>query len=195
MKTNYPEYAQLLETRLTPKRYKHSLNVMERAVELARIHGADTDKAELAGLVHDIEKNTTPKILLQTIETSGILLSDADLFSPQLWHATAGFLYARDVLHIADPDVLNAIRYHTTGRADMSLLEKVVYLADLTSADREYSDVREMRNLADVDLDAAMFYDMQYIIGDLVKHGKLLHPDTLACYHQIALERARRAER
>ena len=130
-----------------------------------------------------------------TIEKSGILLSDADLFSPQLWHATAGFLYARDVLHIADPDVLNAIRYHTTGRADMSLLEKVVYLADLTSADREYSDVREMRNLADVDLDAAMFYDMQYIIGDLVKHGKLLHPDTLACYHQIALERARRAER
>ncbi|MGI5894768.1 MAG: bis(5'-nucleosyl)-tetraphosphatase (symmetrical) YqeK [Candidatus Merdivicinus sp.] len=194
MTTRYPEYDALLQERLTPKRYRHSVNVMERAVELARIHGADPQKAELAGLIHDIEKNTSPKILLQSLQNSDILLTDADIFSPQLWHAPAGYLYARDVLGIDDADVLYAIRYHTTGRAGMSLLEKVVYLADLTSADRDFSDIREVRHLADVDLDAALFYSLQFILGDLVKHGKLLHPDSLACYHEIALGRARRME-
>ena len=110
MKTSYPEYAKLLEERLTPKRYRHSLNVMERAVELAKIHGADPQKAELAGLIHDIEKNSPPKILLQSLQKSGILLSDADWASPQLWHAPCGYLNARDKLGVADEDVLNAIR-------------------------------------------------------------------------------------
>lgn len=195
MKTRYPEYEEILRERLTPKRFRHSCNVMERAVELANIHGADPVKAELAGLIHDIEKNTSPKILLQSLQKSDILLSDADLVSPQLWHAPCGYLYARDVLKINDQDVLNAIRYHTTGRADMSLLEKVVYLADLTSADRDFSDIREVRHLADLDLDAALFYSLQYILGDLVKHGKPLHPDSLACYNQIALARASESER
>ncbi len=194
MKTSYPQYVKLLEERLTPKRFRHSLNVMERAVELAKIHGADPQKAELAGLIHDIEKNSPPKILLQSLQKSGILLSDADWVSPQLWHAPCGYLYARDRLGIADGDVLNAIRYHTTGRAGMSLLEKVVYLADLTSADRDFSDVKEVRRLADRDLDAALFYSLQFIIGDLVRQGKPLQPDSLACYNEIALARAKAEE-
>ena len=195
MKTSYPEYAKLLEERLTPKRYRHSLNVMERAVELAKIHGADPQKAELAGLIHDIEKNSPPKILLQSLQKSGILLSDADWASPQLWHAPCGYLYARDKIGIVDEDVLNAIRYHTTGRAGMSKLEKVVYLADLTSADRDYGDVKEVRRMADRDLDGALFYSMQFILGDLIAHGRPLQPDSLACYNEIALARADKPER
>ena len=92
MKTHYPEYEAVLKERLTPKRFAHSLNVMERAVELANIHGADPQKAELAGLIHDIEKNTPIKILLQTLEKSDILLSSVDLASPPIWHAPCGLL-------------------------------------------------------------------------------------------------------
>lgn len=192
MKTHYPEYEAVLKERLTPKRFAHSLNVMERAVELANIHGADPQKAELAGLIHDIEKNTPIKILLQTLEKSDILLSSADLASPPIWHAPCGFLYARDALGIRDEDVLNAIRYHTTGRAGMSKLEKVVYLADLTSADRDFSDVKKVRKLSEQDLDEAIFYSLQYLLGDLVEKGMPLQPDSLACYNEIALKKAGR---
>ncbi len=190
MKTQYPEYEALLKERLTPKRFLHSLNVMERAVELAKIHGADPKKAELAGLIHDIEKNTPLKILLQTLEKSDILLSSADLASPPIWHAPCGSLYARNVLGIQDEDVLNAIRYHTTGRAGMSLLEKVVYLADLTSADRDFSDIKKVRKLSEQNLDEALFYSLQYLLGDLVEKGLPLQPDSLACYNEIALKKA-----
>ena len=193
MKTHYPEYEALIRERLTPKRYRHSLNVMERAVELAGIFGADPCKAELAGLLHDAEKSTDPKILLQSLEKSDILLSDADRASPQLWHAPCGYLFARDRLGIQDADVLNAIRYHTTGRAGMSLLEKVVYLADLTSADRDFSDIRKVRKLSEQDLDAALLYSLQFILGDLVAQGQPLQQDSLACYNQLALEKAFRA--
>ena len=193
MKTHYPEYEAVLKERLTPKRFAHSLNVMERAVELANIHGADPQKAELAGLIHDIEKNTPIKILLQTLEKSDILLSSVDLASPPIWHAPCGFLYARDALGIRDEDVLNAIRYHTTGRAGMSKLEKVVYLADLTSADRDFSDIRKVRKLSEQNLDAALLYSLQFILGDLVAQGQPLQQDSLACYNQLALEKAFRA--
>ena len=93
MTTRYPQYQALIQQRLSPKRYKHSLNVMERAVYLARIIGADPGKAELAGLLHDVEKNTDSKILLQNLENSDILFSDADRMLPQLWHAPAGMLF------------------------------------------------------------------------------------------------------
>ena len=88
--------------------------------------------------------------------------------------------------------MLNAIRYHTTGRAGMSKLEKVVYLADLTSADRDFSDVKKVRKLSEQDLDEAIFYSLQYLLGDLVEKGMPLQPDSLACYNEIALKKAGR---
>ena len=189
MTTRYPEYQALVQQRLTPKRFRHSVNVMERAVYLARILGADPGMAELAGLLHDIEKNTEPKMLLQKLRNSDILFSDADALLPQLWHAPAGMLFVRDRLGIRDPDVLNAIRYHTTGRKDMSPLEKTVYLADLTSADRDFPDVEVVRKLSETDPDGAILYSLQFILGEMLEQGNMLHPDSLDCYNQIAAAR------
>lgn len=194
MTTRYPEYQLLIQQRLSPKRYKHSLNVMERAVYLARIIGADPGKAELAGLLHDVEKNTDPKILLQNLENSDILFSDADRLLPQLWHAPAGMLFLRDKLGIRDEDVLNAVCYHTTGRKDMSPLEKTVYLADLTSADRDYPDAEYTRALSEKDPDGAILYSLQYILGEMLRQGKMLHPDSVECYNQIAGERSEKPQ-
>lgn len=189
MTTRYPEYQALIQQKLSPKRFRHSMNVMERAVFLARIVGADPAKAELAGLLHDVEKNTEPKILLQKLQNSDILFSYADALLPQLWHAPAGMLFVRDKLGIRDPDVLNAIRYHTTGRKDMSPLEKAVYLADLTSADRDFPDAGHVRRLSEEDPDGAMLYSLQFILGDMLRQGKILHPDSLECYNQLAAAR------
>lgn len=190
MTTRYPQYQILIQQRLSPKRFKHSLNVMERAVYLSRIIGADPAKAELAGLLHDVEKNTDEKILLQNLQNSDILFSDADAVLPQLWHAPAGMLFVRDKLDIRDQDVLNAIRYHTTGRANMSPLEKTVYLADLTSADRDYPDAEFTRQLSEKDPDGAILYSLQFILGEMLRQGKVLHPDSVECYNQIAAARA-----
>lgn len=178
-------YDALLKEKLKPSRYTHSLCVMERAVELALKNGVDTTRARLAGLLHDIMKNVPDKEMLQFIEDSGIILLYADLCAPQLWHAIAGAAYMKEKLGIDDPDVLNAVRYHTTGRAGMSKLEKVVYLADLTSADRDYPDVKKARRIADRSLDEGVLYGSEYLISDLVGRERVLHPDTLACYDEL----------
>ena len=152
----WQEYDTLLRQKLSPKRYEHSVAVMERAVELAKRYGVDAEKAKLAGLLHDVMKDEEKINLLQFIGNSDILLSVAEKNGPPLWHAIGGFLYARDILKIEDADVLNAIRYHTTGRANMSPLEQVVYLADLTSADRDYPDVEETRKRSEQSLRIGM---------------------------------------
>jgi len=84
-------------------------------------------------------------------------------------------------------EILDAVRYHTTGRAGMTLPEIVLYLADFTSADRNYPDVDEMRRLSDVSLEEAMQYGIAYTIQELVKDGRAVHPDTLAAYNEIVL--------
>lgn len=181
----WQEYDTLLRQKLSPKRYEHSIAVMERAVELAKRYGVDAEKAKLAGLLHDVMKDEEKINLLQFIGNSDILLSVAEKNGPPLWHAIGGFLYARDVLKIEDADVLNAIRYHTTGRANMSPLEQVVYLADLTSVDRDYPDVEETRKRSEQSLHIGMLYSMNFLICDLVNKGKMLHQDTVDCYNEL----------
>ena len=105
----WSEYDQMLEQRLSKKRYKHSLAVMERAIELARRFGADEEKAKLAGLLHDVMKDTEDKILLQFIEDSDILLTYADRAAPQLWHAIGATVFLQKRLGIVDEDVLAAV--------------------------------------------------------------------------------------
>ena len=187
----WDEYDALIRKMLKPSRYKHSRSVMERAVELAEKNGADVIKAKLAGLLHDIMKNVPEKEMLQFIEDSGIILLYADLCAPQLWHAIAGAAYLKEKLGIDDPDVINAVRYHTTGRAGMSKLEKVVYLADLTSADRDYPDVKKARKIADRSLDEGVLYGSEFLIADLVQKERVLHPDTLACYDELVRQGVR----
>ena len=181
----WDEYDRLIREKLKPARYTHSINVMNRAVELAETFGADPVRARLAGLLHDVMKNVPSKEMLQFIKDSGIILLYADLCAPQLWHAIAGAGYMERVLGIDVRDFLNAVRYHTTGRAGMSLLEKVIYLADLTSAERDYPDVKKTRKIVDESLDKGMLYSMKFLITDLVGECKVLHPDTLACYDEL----------
>lgn len=106
---------------------------------------------------------------------------------PKLWHARAGAVFIERVLGVGDPDILAAVRYHTTGRAEMSRLETVLYLADFTSSDRDYPDVDVLRRLSDEDLDRAMAYALSYTIRDLVEKNRAVHPDTLACYNDVVL--------
>ena len=101
-----------------------------------------------------------------------------------------GAAYIEKVLGVTDLEVLTAVRYHTTGRAGMSLLEKVIFVADFTSADRDYPGVDRMRKKADADLDAAILEGTAFTIGELLDGGWAVHPDTVNLYNETVLKLA-----
>ncbi len=185
----YAEYKQLLKSRLTEKRYFHSLCVADEAYRLAEKYGADSGKAYLAGLLHDITKNAPVDEHLNIFETFGIIQNDIEKSAQKLWHAMSGAAYVKYVLNIKDDEIYDAIRYHTTAKADISLLSKIIYLADFTSADRDYEDVEVIRGLVDNSLDDAYFYALCFSVGELVDKKRAIHTDTIAAYNETAMKR------
>lgn len=178
------QIVEILRGRLKPKRFAHSLAVAEEAVRLAARYGADPKKARTAGLLHDIMKNTPSDAQRRMLESYGVPMSAVEQGAEKLHHAMSGAAFAEHELGVTDRDVLNAVRYHTTARAGMSTLEKVLYLADFTSADRDYDDVEEMRRRVDISMEAAMSYALAYTIKDLIEKKKPIHPDTVAAFNE-----------
>lgn len=174
------EIKTVLKNRMNEHRYEHSLNVAKRAAFLAEKYGADAEKARFAGLIHDICKGIPQEEQLAIIEKEGITLDEDTKKSPALWHSIAGAIYCEHELGVTDKDVLNAVRYHTSGRGNMSILEKVVYMADLTSAERNYPDAEYTRNLTDKSLDEGIAYGVRWIAGDLERRGLPKGKDTEA---------------
>lgn len=181
------QYIEIIRSRLSDYRFHHSLCVAQEAKRLALLYGADPAKAYTAGILHDIMKDTDKEAQLQILADFGVVLDDVEKLSPMLWHARSGEVFLRNILGIDDEDILSAVRYHTTGRAGMSLLEQVLFTADFTSADRHYPDVSVMRALADVSLMKAIRYGVEYTIRDLQSRGAVVHPDTLKLYDEIVL--------
>lgn len=181
------EYKDILSERLDEHRYYHSLCVADEALRLAEKYGGDKDKCYLAGLLHDITKNDSPEEHLKIFESFGIMLSVVEKNAMKLWHAISGTVYIENYLEIKDVEILDAVRYHTTAKADMSLTAKILYLADFTSKDRNYPDVNIMRKLVDKSLDEAFIYALQYSIIDLTERSKAIHPDTVSAFNQVVL--------
>lgn len=180
-------YKEIIKPKLTERRYIHSLCVADEAVRLAEKHGCDTEKAYTAGILHDIIKDTPKDEMLKMFSDFGIILSDVEKQAPKLWHAILGSEYVRRVLNIDDDDVISAIRYHTTAKSGMTLLEKIIYLADFTSADRDYDGVNDMRLAVAKGLDVGMREALKYSIADLVENEKAIHPDTVDAYNEAFL--------
>lgn len=165
------EYKALIKSILSKKRYTHCCNVAEMCKKLAEMNGADPEKAFTAGLLHDIHKEIAPEVMKQEVLESGFDVDPVEIESKPLWHAIASAYYCRTELKIADEDMLNAIRYHTVGRAEMSTLEKIVYLGDLVSAERDFKDVEKYRKYVLDDLDNAMFQVMKWSIPNTIEKG------------------------
>ncbi len=179
------QYVDILRGRLTPKRFHHSLEVAKQAKHLAEKYGTNPKKAYTAGLLHDILKDTHADSQLQILKEFGILLDAVEQGAPKLWHARSGAVFLEHILGITDKEILDPVRYHTTGRAGMTMPEIVLYLADFTSADRDYPDVDIMRELTEQDWRAAMRYALEYTIRDLNEQNWPVHPDTIACYQDF----------
>lgn len=185
MDKNYEKYKEILKSRLNEKRYYHSLCVADEAKRLALKYGGDAEKCYLAGLLHDITKNTPDEEHLQIFKSFGIMLNDIEKSARKLWHAMSGEAYIKNVLGIDDAELLDAVRYHTTAKKNMSLTAKILYLADFTSLDRDYDDVEVIRALVDKSIEDAMVYALKYSINDLLEQSKAVHFDTLEAYNEV----------
>lgn len=182
------KYLELIKSRMGEYRYTHSVNVAKSAVKLAEIYGADKEKAEIAGILHDCCKEIPKEEMLQIIANGGIILDVVEQNSDKLWHSIAGSCYVRDVLNINDEDIINAIKYHTTGRANMSLFEKIIFTADFISDERSYDGVEIMREKAYKDIDDAMLYGLKFTISDLSKRNLVIHSNAINCYNEIVIK-------
>lgn len=183
------EFLEEIKKRLNPDRLYHSLNVADEAKKLAKHYGADEQKAFTAGLLHDILKNTPDSELLQYFERNGIMLTETERASRKTWHAMAGADFLRRKLHVTDEDILSAVRWHTTGRAGMTLLDKVLFIADFISADRDYPGVERMREKAYVSLEDAMLEGLQFTINELVENAWPVHEDSIRAYNELVINR------
>ena len=179
------KYTQIVKDRLSDYRFHHSVCVSESAKALARRYGADENKAELAGILHDICKEDSLDDQLDIINRAGYSMTELELNNKNCYHQLSSSAYAKVVLGIDDDEILNSIRYHTTGRANMSLMEEIIYLADFISADRKYKDIDIVRQEAEKGKKYGMLYATKHTIKSVIDREIPLHPDTLDTYNWL----------
>ncbi len=176
-----------VKRQLPEKRWIHTLGVVETAVKLAGQYGADAEKADLAALLHDIAKYWPVKKMEAVIRGHRLPEELLD-YDKELWHAPVGAFVAQTELGVADQAVLDAIRYHTSGRAGMTLLDKVVCLADYIEPGRNFPGVAEIRKLAESNLEQAMLAGFDSTIRFLLDHHKRIFPLTLEARNALIAE-------
>ncbi len=181
---HFDENRAFLKARLSKKRYTHSLNVAHEAQRLAELYGEDPEKAYFAGLMHDVCKELPAEEQEELVRASSFVVSKEELVTKPVWHGIAGAYFLQVRMGVTDPDVLNAVRYHTVGRAGMTRLEEIVYLADLISEDRTYDGVEQMRQLCLTSINAAMLEGIRFSIETTLKKGGYLPPVTVEAYNQ-----------
>lgn len=178
------EALKLVKAQLTEHRYQHTLGVMETAISLAKQYGADEKKAELSAIFHDYAKFRPKDEMKEIIRTQGFPQDLLD-YNAELWHAPVGAYLVETEAGISDAEVLDAIRYHTSGRPHMTLLEKVIYLADYIEPGRHFPGVDEVRGLAKESLDKALIKSVQNTIMFLMKKNQMVYPDTFHTYNDL----------
>ncbi len=169
---------------LKAARVRHVLGVEEEAARLAEKYGADVEKARVAALLHDCTKRLTPEEHLALCERYGVMLDEAERRAPKLLHAKTGAALARAVFG-EDDAICDAIRWHTTGRADMTMLEKVIYLADYIEPSRDFDGVETLRAAVYKDIDKGLALGLRMSIEEVSAHGGPVHHNTLEAYDFI----------
>ena len=180
----------ILKERLSEKRYMHSIGVAEEAERLAVKYDADKEKAYLAGLVHDCAKeikNEEAKSLLKdkyAINTDMVTLN-----THKLLHGPLGACIMQYEFGIYDVEIFDAVKYHTTAKADMNLLTKILYIADYIEPNRDFNGVEELRKIAYEDIDAAILIGLDWTIEELIEKKSMIHPDTVRARNFLICER------
>lgn len=184
-----------LKASLKPGRYEHSLSVSFTCMALAMRYGYDLDKAELAGLLHDCAKCYDNNSIIVACRNSGMELTEGELQAPSIIHSRLGARMAEEKFGVNDPEILSAIACHTTGKPDMSLLDKILYIADYIEPRRyKIKDLPAIRRLAFEDLDQALFQIMEGTLRYLKESGTYADIMTQNAYHYYKKQMCRQKE-
>lgn len=165
---------------LSEKRYIHSIGVMEMCEKLAKIYGVDIQNAKIAGLLHDIAKETTSEEKLEYAKQNNIEIDEIEKTNPQILHGKIGAHIAK-VKYGVSKEIQNAIEYHTETNPNMDILAKIVYVSDKIELNRKDDnfEIKYERELATKDLDETVIYIINANIIKLIKKQKLIHPTIL----------------
>lgn len=170
----------IVRSRVTEKRYIHILGVEEKAVELAKKYGADEYKIRVAAILHDIAKSMEVDKMRKICEDNfSDELSVQDMEISEILHGFVGYIIVRDELKIDDIEILEAIKYHTIGKKELSLVGRIIYIADGIEKNRDYPGVEKIRELVDKNLDEGIIYEIDKKIVYLEKVGGEIHKNTL----------------
>ena len=165
-------------------RFHHTMGVMYTAASLAMRYGADMEKAQVAGLLHDCAKCIPNAKKLKLCHQNHIPVSEVERKSPYLLHARLGAYIAKEKYHIQDPEILSAIEFHTTGKAEMTLLEEIIFIADYIEPMRsKAANLSEIRAMAFQDIDRAVYMTMRDTIEYLQEEKTCLDNQTVVAYN------------
>ena len=180
------KYLQVLEQRLKKNRFIHTLGVVETAAKMARHHHLDPVDTMIASALHDYDKNLSAAELLAYAQAHNLPLDDVTRQSVELLHGFVGADMVKDDFNIENSEILDAIRYHTVGRKGMSLMEKIVYLADAIEPGRsDYPELSRLRQLAYDDLDAGVFVSVKETLAYVLERGLYVHPLSVDLYNEL----------
>lgn len=179
----------LVKRRLPAGRFLHTLGVSDAAQSMALKYGVDVEKARIAALLHDIAKPMSTEEMVSLCLAAGDPVTEDELKSPKVIHAKAGAIVARDEFHIEDVDILNAIRYHTTGRPNMTTLEKIIFIADFIEPGRSKApNLDKIRKEAMIDLNRCVYLilrDTLQYLKDCGEHIDGRSEETYQYYRSI----------
>ena len=184
---NFEEIYEIVKKALSEKRFFHSKCVSERAVEYAIKYGANVEKAQIAGIMHDIAKEVPKEERIPMCKKYRVELDDIEKKCTELIHGKLGAQIAKIDFGL-DDEICNAIKYHTTGKENMTLLEKIIFLADFTGEDRKYDKSKELYNLAKNDLDKAVEEMLKYSIIHVTEQNKILHLNSVKAYNYYKMK-------
>lgn len=173
----FRNWDQWLRKTMKPKRYIHTLGVTQTAVFLARRSGANLNRVQTAAFLHDCCKNQE-RDCFERLVSKGVL-GELDWAPSPIQHAHLGALWCRYILGIEDEEIIHAIWVHTTGCADMTLVDRIVYLADVIEPNRMYPGIDRIRAIALQDLDEALLASMEHTLGYLARSGAAIDPETI----------------
>lgn len=182
------ELIQRVQMQMSERRFQHVLGVEKMAVALAAKYGASEAKASIAALTHDYAKERPDDEFQMIIQRDSY---DLDLlnYGNAIWHGLVGASIVQRELKINDEEILQAIRLHTTGAAEMTLLDKIIYVADYIEPGRQFPGVKEARDIALINLDEAVAYETKQTLLHLVEQEQKIYPKTIETYNHWVVER------
>lgn len=179
------EAYEYIKKNLKENRFIHTLGVVSVAKKLAKLNGISEEKAEMAALCHDIAKNIPKAEMLKIMEENNIILDENEKNSPSIWHSILGPVVAKKELGIDDEEILEAIRWHTTGRENMTKLEKIIYIADMIEPSRDFKGVEAIRNATAEDLNKGVLMGITETLNFLLKKGSLIDLNTVKARNSL----------